>query len=138
MAVFGLVPESRALGRPVLDQVGIIGSSAGLVRITFGLDKAGEHGWLSAAPLALILAGVGVLVAFFLWEGHTPCLRSPVPPALPRTPQDQSAPDGEEDAWLRHSLPLAFSIRKPGRSPTRRRATRPLCLPQTARSRPFD
>ena len=45
----------------------MVTSSAGLVGVTYGLIEAGEHGWGSVGALAP-LAGVGAIVAFFVWE----------------------------------------------------------------------
>jgi DHA2 family multidrug resistance protein-like MFS transporter len=68
IAVLALVPESRAPDRPSLDPVGILASAAGLVGITFGLIEAGRRGWLDALSLVLMIAGLAVLVLFFMWE----------------------------------------------------------------------
>jgi MFS transporter, DHA2 family, multidrug resistance protein len=68
IATFALVPESRASDRPGLDTVGIIASTAGLVSITYGLIEAGQNGWSDAGALAWMIAGLVVLVGFFLWE----------------------------------------------------------------------
>ncbi|HEY7984865.1 MAG TPA: hypothetical protein VID73_11895, partial [Ktedonobacterales bacterium] len=51
------------------DPLGIVGSTAGLVALTYGLIEAGRHGWTDATALAPIGAGLALLVAFFLWEG---------------------------------------------------------------------
>ena len=68
VAVTTLVPESRATTRPGLDPVGTVISVAGLVAVVYGLIKAGEDGWSSAAALALILGGLVILVGFYGWE----------------------------------------------------------------------
>jgi EmrB/QacA subfamily drug resistance transporter len=68
LVAFVLVPESRAPVRPRLDPVGIITSIAGLVSLTYGLIEAGQNGWGDATALVPMVAGVVVLVAFFLWE----------------------------------------------------------------------
>ncbi len=68
LVAFVLVPESRAPVRPRLDPVGIITSIAGLVSVTYGLIEAGQNGWGDATALVPMVAGVVVLVAFFLWE----------------------------------------------------------------------
>ncbi len=75
VVAFVLVPESRAPVRPRLDPVGIIASIAGLVGVTYGLIEAGQNGWGDATALVPMIAGVAVLVGFFLWErwlGHRP------------------------------------------------------------------
>jgi DHA2 family multidrug resistance protein-like MFS transporter len=68
VAVFALVPESRAPQRPALDRVGSAASAAGLVGVTYGLIEAGLHGWGSAEALLPIVAGVALLLGFFAWE----------------------------------------------------------------------
>ncbi len=56
IAAFALVPESRAELRPRLDLV------------TYGLIEAGRNGWTDASALVPMIAGLVVLVGFFLWE----------------------------------------------------------------------
>jgi EmrB/QacA subfamily drug resistance transporter len=68
VAAFALLPESRAPERPGLDPVGVITSTVGLVGITYGLIEAGQNGWSDAGALAWMIAGLLVLVGFFLWE----------------------------------------------------------------------
>jgi DHA2 family multidrug resistance protein-like MFS transporter len=68
IATFALVPESRAPERPGLDPVGVVASTAGLVGVTYGLIKAGQNGWGAGVALVPIIAGLVVLVGFFLWE----------------------------------------------------------------------
>jgi DHA2 family multidrug resistance protein-like MFS transporter len=68
IATFALVPESRAPQRPGLDPIGVVASTAGLVSITYGLIEAGQKGWGDASALAPMIAGLVVLVGFFLWE----------------------------------------------------------------------
>ncbi|HEU5423025.1 MAG TPA: MFS transporter [Nitrolancea sp.] len=63
-----LVPETRAPRQPGLDLAGIAGSTAGLVLLTYGMIEAGEHGWLDPGALVPMIAGLAVLVGFFLWE----------------------------------------------------------------------
>ncbi|HEX2820447.1 MAG TPA: MFS transporter [Streptosporangiaceae bacterium] len=67
-AVIALVPESRAAQRPGLDLVGVAASAAGLVALTYGLIQAGQDGWSDIGALALMIAGVALLVGFFGWE----------------------------------------------------------------------
>jgi MFS transporter, DHA2 family, multidrug resistance protein len=67
-AVVALVPESRATKRPGLDLVGVAFSAAGLVAVTYGLIQAGQDGWSDIGALALMIAGVALLVGFFAWE----------------------------------------------------------------------
>ncbi len=68
IAAFALVPESRSPLRPKLDTVGIVASTAGLVGVTYGLIEAGRNGWTDISALLPIIAGLLVLVGFFLWE----------------------------------------------------------------------
>ncbi|HET9103804.1 MAG TPA: MFS transporter [Solirubrobacteraceae bacterium] len=68
LATAVLVPESRALRRPRLDGVGMLASVAGLVALTYGLIRAGQHGWGSTGAVALIAAGVALLGALMTWE----------------------------------------------------------------------
>jgi DHA2 family multidrug resistance protein-like MFS transporter len=67
-ATLALLPESRAPERPGLDPLGMLASMAGLVGVTYGVIRAGEHGWGDAAAITLMVAGVLVIVAFFGWE----------------------------------------------------------------------
>jgi DHA2 family multidrug resistance protein-like MFS transporter len=67
-AVIVLVPESRAPQSPALDPVGMIGSVAGLVGVTYGLIELGRNGWGDPGSLAVLAAGVAVLLGFFAWE----------------------------------------------------------------------
>ena len=68
LAALALVPESRAAQRPALDPVGTVASIAGLVALTYGLIEAGQHGWTDSGALGAMLAGLAVLLGFFLWE----------------------------------------------------------------------
>ncbi|WP_240041004.1 DHA2 family efflux MFS transporter permease subunit [Paenibacillus ginsengarvi] len=67
-AVSALMPESRSQSRPRLDMVGIIASSAGLVLTTYGVIRAGEHGWSDTSSIAYLGAGVLALALFVLWQ----------------------------------------------------------------------
>jgi len=68
VATFALVPESRAPERPGLDPLGIVASTFGLVSVTYGLIEAGQNGWGDTSALVPMIAGLVVLVGFFLWE----------------------------------------------------------------------
>jgi DHA2 family multidrug resistance protein-like MFS transporter len=68
LAVLALVPESRAPVRPGIDLVGIVLSVAGLAGLTYGFIRAGQNGWTEAGTVTAIVAGLLVLVGFFLWE----------------------------------------------------------------------
>lgn len=69
VAVAALVPESRSEHRPGVDGVGIVLSSGGLVALTYGFIEAGQHGWGALVALAPMVAGVGLILGFFAWEG---------------------------------------------------------------------
>ncbi|HEY3502264.1 MAG TPA: DHA2 family efflux MFS transporter permease subunit [Actinocatenispora sp.] len=68
VAVAILVPESRNPRRPRLDLVGVLGASAGLVALTYGVIEAGEKGWGSAYTLVPLVGGVVVLAGLVAWE----------------------------------------------------------------------
>ena len=68
IVALALVPESRAPVRPGLDLPGIIASTAGLAGLTYGIIEAGRNGWTAASTLIPIIAGLLLLVGFFLWE----------------------------------------------------------------------
>ncbi|MEO3947188.1 MFS transporter [Gorillibacterium sp. CAU 1737] len=68
MAVGLLMPESRSQERVSLDFPGVVGSSAGLVGVTYGIIRAGEHGWDDRMALLALAAGVLLLALFVAWE----------------------------------------------------------------------
>ncbi len=68
VAIFVLVPESRARERPGLDPVGVALSILGLVALIYGLIQAGQHGWSNRGAVLEMVCGVAVLVGFFFWE----------------------------------------------------------------------
>jgi MFS family permease len=68
LAVAALVPESRSEQQPGIDLAGIALSSAGLVGLTYGFIEAGQHAWGAADAIALMIAGVVLIVSFFAWE----------------------------------------------------------------------
>ncbi|MFI5268067.1 MAG: MFS transporter [Chloroflexota bacterium] len=68
IAVWMLVPESRAAARPGLDPLGVLSSSAGLTAVTYGLIQAGQQGWGSASSLVPLAIGALLLLVFGLWE----------------------------------------------------------------------
>ncbi|MCM3923116.1 MFS transporter [Frankia sp. AiPs1] len=65
---FVLIPESRSAQRPGLDPVGTAASALGLAVMTYGLVRAGDHGWGSPDALVATTAGVLVLAGFVWWE----------------------------------------------------------------------
>jgi MFS transporter, DHA2 family, multidrug resistance protein len=70
VAVLVLVPESRSPERPAIDPVGMVLSSGGLAAVTYGLIELGRNGWTNPPSLAVAIAGVAVIVGFFLWEHY--------------------------------------------------------------------
>ncbi|MGA2283350.1 MAG: DHA2 family efflux MFS transporter permease subunit [Candidatus Dormibacteria bacterium] len=68
VAVLVLVPESKSSERPGLDPIGVGMSTGGLLGLTYGLIQAGQDGWGSAAAIAPMVTGVGLLAAFLRWE----------------------------------------------------------------------
>jgi EmrB/QacA subfamily drug resistance transporter len=68
VAIFVLVPESRAHERPGMDPVGVALSILGMVALIYGLIQAGQHGWSNGGALLEMLCGVAVLVGFLFWE----------------------------------------------------------------------
>jgi MFS transporter, DHA2 family, multidrug resistance protein len=70
IAVLALVPESRAPVRPALDPLGMLLASGGLAAVTYGLIELGRNGWTDPRSLAVLGAGILVVVAFFLWERY--------------------------------------------------------------------
>jgi DHA2 family multidrug resistance protein-like MFS transporter len=68
LAVFALVPESRAPQRPAFDLAGTAASAAGLVAVTYGLIEVGPRGWGSGEALLPIVSGLALLLGFVAWE----------------------------------------------------------------------
>jgi EmrB/QacA subfamily drug resistance transporter len=68
LAVTFLMPESRSAARPRLDLVGVLVSTAGLVALTYGVIRAGDHGWGDHGAVTFMVAGALVLVGFVGWE----------------------------------------------------------------------
>ena len=70
VAAGALLPEFRSPERPGVDAVGIAGSVAGLVAMTYGLIRAGADGWSDPLAIVMMVVGVMILVGFFAWEWH--------------------------------------------------------------------
>ncbi len=70
IAVLALVPESRAPRRPALDPLGMLLASGGLAGVTYGLIELGRNGWTNPPSLAVLVAGILIVVGFFLWERY--------------------------------------------------------------------
>ena len=66
-----VIGESRASGTTRYDIPGALLSTAGLVSLVYGFTKAVTDGWSSATTLALLAAGVILLVAFVLAEARS-------------------------------------------------------------------
>jgi MFS transporter, DHA2 family, multidrug resistance protein len=91
IAIVGIlftVPETKRERAGRIDVVGMLGFTAGLVAVTYGLITAGAEGWGDATALGWMGVGLLVLVAFVFWEawiarvGRTPI----IPPSLFRVP----------------------------------------------------
>ncbi len=67
-----VVRESRNPHSRRLDVLGVLLSAAGLVGATLGLIEAASHPWDSAMVSVPLVLGIGFLVAFALWQRHTP------------------------------------------------------------------
>ena len=84
------IPESRdpdVTGK--LDVTGSVLVTLGLVGLTYGLIEGPTVGWTTAGPLAALIAGVVLLIAFVAWERHTPSPMMPL--SLFRSAQFTSA-----------------------------------------------
>ncbi|MFD1773684.1 MFS transporter [Paenibacillus rhizophilus] len=71
IAVTLLMPESRSAVRPRLDIPGVLASSLGLTGVTYGVIRAGEHGWGNPGTLGTLIVGALILTAFILWQRRT-------------------------------------------------------------------
>src|SRR5215471_16910542 len=73
------IPESRDpsfTGK--LDVTGSVLVTLGLVGLTYGLIEGPTVGWLTAGPLAALIAGVALLVGFIAWERVAPSPMMPL------------------------------------------------------------
>jgi EmrB/QacA subfamily drug resistance transporter len=61
-----------------LDLPGLTLASAGLLGIVWGLVRGNEHGWTSLGVAGSIAVGAALLVAFVLWELHSPAPMVPM------------------------------------------------------------
>ena len=71
-AILLLMPESRSEAPRRIDPAGILLSSVGLTAVTYGVIRAGEHGWSDAWSAAALAAGAILLAAFILWQRNNP------------------------------------------------------------------
>ncbi|MFD3748134.1 MFS transporter [Nocardia sp. NPDC058633] len=69
LAVATLVPESRGENTFRIDLVGAGLSAAGMLGLTYGFIRIGDHGWDDIAAWSIVAAGV-VLLTVFLWWQH--------------------------------------------------------------------
>jgi EmrB/QacA subfamily drug resistance transporter len=70
-AVIAWVPRLPGTPGGRIDVTGIALSAAGLVALTYGFIRIGDHGWTDGGSLALIVAGLGLLAGFGWWQGRT-------------------------------------------------------------------
>jgi predicted MFS family arabinose efflux permease len=63
-----LLPDIPGDDGQQIDLAGILLSSAGLIALTYGLVRAGDQGWGSAAALVPMLAGAVLLATFLGWQ----------------------------------------------------------------------
>ncbi|MFF3495247.1 MFS transporter [Streptomyces sp. NPDC002795] len=71
LAGVGYVAESRAEQRPRLDVTGAVVFVAGLGVLVLGSVQGPEWGWASPGVLALLVAGVGLLVFFVVLQARS-------------------------------------------------------------------
>ncbi|HET9076867.1 MAG TPA: MFS transporter [Acidimicrobiales bacterium] len=71
LAATRLVAESRAERGSHYDLPGAFTSTAGLVALVYGFNRAETAGWGSAGTLSLVAAGLGLLAVFVLIELRT-------------------------------------------------------------------
>ena len=67
-----LVPNSKDPQDTVVDPPGVVLVVAGLFSLLYGVIDGPERGWGSAPIVAALAVGAALLVAFVLWELHTP------------------------------------------------------------------
>jgi EmrB/QacA subfamily drug resistance transporter len=63
-----LLPSSKDPSAPRLDPIGALLSIAGLVALLWAIIEAPTKGWNSSSVVIGLIAGVGVLAGFVLWE----------------------------------------------------------------------
>lgn len=67
-----LVPTSRDPGRPSVDIIGALLSTAGIAGIVYAIIEAPRRGWTSTSTLTVALASIAVLAIFARWELRRP------------------------------------------------------------------
>lgn len=65
-----VVPTSRDPEEAKLDPLGALLSIVGIVALVYGLIEAPSKGWANPTTLGAFAVGIGVLVAFVVWEMH--------------------------------------------------------------------
>jgi MFS transporter, DHA2 family, methylenomycin A resistance protein len=77
------VAESREPVPRPFDTGGVVLSASGLLLLTFGLIRSADASWHSPVVVISVVAGIAVLMIFFVWEHRTAFPM--VPPTLLRT-----------------------------------------------------
>ncbi|WP_371934642.1 MFS transporter [Streptomyces sp. KL118A] len=73
-----LLTDSRIVCRHRLDLPGAVTVTGGLLALVYGLTRAGGSGWTEPVALGALLAGAGLLVAFWFVEQRSPAPLVPV------------------------------------------------------------
>ncbi|MFD6436925.1 MFS transporter [Streptomyces venezuelae] len=73
-----LLTDSRIVCKHRLDLPGAVTVTGGLLALVYGLTRAGESGWTEPLPLGALIAGAGLLVAFWFVEQRSPAPLVPV------------------------------------------------------------
>ena len=68
VAALWVMPDSRAASPPSLDPVAVVLSALGLTAIIWSIIEAPISGWGSPTVLGALATGLGLLVAFVVWE----------------------------------------------------------------------
>ncbi|MFG1794092.1 DHA2 family efflux MFS transporter permease subunit [Nocardia sp. NPDC049149] len=71
LAVLALVPESRSAQQFRVDVPGVALSAVGMLGLTYGFIRIGEHGWGNGLAWVVVAAGALLLGAFVLWQRRT-------------------------------------------------------------------
>jgi EmrB/QacA subfamily drug resistance transporter len=86
IATFVVVPDLRPGRGATIEPVGVLLASGGLLAITYGLIEGQRFSWstvttMAGVPItipAILVAGVALLVLFFLWDSRRPTPLVPV------------------------------------------------------------
>lgn len=71
VAGYFVLPRSKDPSAPRIDPLGAALSIVALMTLLWGVIQAPSHGWLAPEILAAFGVGIGLGVAFVLWELHT-------------------------------------------------------------------